>query len=94
MSGWTEPPWHQLSSGRKKVGLEPFARLCHPSWVSANLAYLKDLDYMEARMNSIGRPTKAATAAANEEEVPIPKKAPKAPKGKGKKGQGQEESST
>lgn len=94
MSGWTEPPWHQLSSGRKKVGLEPFARLCHPSWVSANLAYLKDLDYTEARMNSIGRPTKAATAAANEEEVPIPKKAPKAPKGKGKKGQGQEESST
>ena len=91
MCGWTEPPWHQLSSNRKKVGLEPFARLCHPSWVSANLAYLKDLDYMEARMNSIGRPTKAGT-----EEVTLadPKKPPKPPKGKGKKNQqGQEDSS-
>lgn len=95
MCGWTEPPWHQLSSNKKKAGLEPFARLCHPSWVSANLAYLKDLDYMEARMNSIGRPTKAAITSAEEETVPIPKRAPKAPKGRGKKGQqGQEESST
>ena len=91
MCGWTEPPWHQLSSNRKKVGLEPFARLCHPSWVSANLAYLKDLDYMEARMNSIGRPTKAA---AGDDTLADPKKPPKPPKGKGKKNQqGQEDSS-
>eukprot|EP00435_Cladocopium_sp_Y103_P045805 s1566_g13.t1 len=63
-------------------GMEPFSRLCAPSWISANLAYVKDLDYIEARMQNIGKPSKAAIQA--DEEV-LPRAKPKArPKGKGK----------
>lgn len=45
LTGIQDPPFHLLTSRKKQPGLQPFARLCPPSWVSGNLAYLRDLDY-------------------------------------------------
>lgn len=64
--------------------MEPFSRLCSPSWISANLAYVKDLDYIEARMSNMGKPSKAAQHPEEENPNPRAKAKPKAKKGKGK----------
>ena len=52
LTGLQDPPYHLLVNHRRRPGMEPFSRLCAPSWISANLAYVKDLDYIEARMRT------------------------------------------
>lgn len=86
LTGIQDPPFHLLTSRKKQPGLQPFARLCPPSWVSGNLAYLRDLDYIEGRLQALGRPLKLTTEGIVEEDPkPGPKKQPKPPKG-GRKG--------
>ena len=89
MTGQQEPPFQILQSNRKRLGLQPFTRLASPAWVSANLAYVKDLDVLESKMLTIGKP-KAAASLENQdgEDVP-PKRPPKAPKRKPKGNAGQ-----
>jgi hypothetical protein len=72
LCGWQEPAQHLMVNHRRQPGLQPFSRLCAPAWVSGNLAYLKDLDFMESRLNQVSKPS-----------TPKPRK-PKRPKGKGK----------
>lgn len=84
LTGIQEVPSHMLVTSKKKPGMEPFSRLCSPSWISANLQYVRDLDYMESRMSTMagGKPNKAHPA---EDGDPAPKaKAKQRPKGKGK----------
>ena len=81
-----EPPWHLLVKQKWAPGLQPFSRLCHPSWVSANLAFLKDLDFVESRKAQIGKPPKNSVVDVEDEENPKPKRQPKKAKGAGKKG--------
>lgn len=86
LTGIQDPPFHLLTSRKKQPGLQPFARLCPPSWVSGNLAYLRDLDYIEGRLQALGKPLKLTTEGIVEEDPkPGPKKQPKPPKG-GRKG--------
>lgn len=82
LTGLQDPPYHLLVNHRRRPGMEPFSRLCAPSWISANLAYVKDLDYIEARMQNMGKPSKAAIQA--DEEVQPRAKPKSRPKGKGK----------
>ncbi len=94
LTGMQEPPFHLLTSRRKQPGLQPFARLCPPAWVSGNLAYLRDLDYIEGRLQALGKPLKLdADGGLTDPPLPGPKKPPKPPKG-GKKGKGNEDDST
>ena len=75
------------------MGLQPFTRPAFtrpasPAWVSANLAYyVKDLDVLESKMLTLGKP-KAAASLENQdgEEVPQPKRPPKIPKRRAQKG--------
>ena len=84
LTGLQDPPMHMLVSQKRKPGMEPFSRLCSPSWISANLAYVKDLDYMESRMTSMTS-GKAGKALAQEDGDAQPKAKPKTrPKGRGK----------
>ena len=87
LSGHPEPPFHMLVSRKKQPGLQAFSRLCPPSFISGNLAFLKDLDYIETRLASIGKPQKM-NQDGEVEEVKPPKKNPKDGKGKGKKNKG------
>lgn len=85
LSGFTEPPMHLMTSSRKKPGLEPFARLCPPAWVTANLSYLRDLDYIETRLASLGKPSKNKGVEEDPEGAPAKRPNPKGkPKGRGK----------
>lgn len=84
LSGFPEPAYHLFASSRRRASIQPFAGLCSAAWVSGNLAYLKDLDYMESRMASLSKQPKTADPDA-EKPPPRPKKPqPKKGKGEGK----------
>lgn len=86
LTGYPEPNAQMLFSHKHRPGLKPFSRLAAPSWVSANLAYMKDLDYLEGRMASIGKPKGSKQETTSEKEEPRKKN----PKGRGRgKGGGQ-----
>ena len=80
MTGYSEPNMQVLISHKHRPGLKPFSRLASPSWVSANLAYLRDLDFLEGRMNQIGKQKPPKEPADGDDDIP---KRPKKPKAKG-----------
>ena len=86
MTGFAEPSHHLNFPLKKTPGLKPFSRLASPLWISANLAYLKDLDFLEARMTTVGKGRQKTIADSEELVDPKPKKPPKKrqPKGAGK----------
>ncbi len=84
LTGFTEPNSHLHFPLAKVPGLKPFCRLTHPLWISANLAYLKDLDFLEGRVATLGKPKPRAVVT---EDDPDPNKPPKPkPKKKAKGG--------
>lgn len=90
LTGHSEPPFNLYANNRRRVGLQPFSRLCAPSWVAANLSYVRDLDVLESKMLTMGKPKAAGVAEEVDEEKP--KRPPKkSPKGKGKKGSEQDD---
>ena len=80
LTGVREPAHHLLVSRQKQPGLQPFSRLSAPGWVAANLAYLRDLDYLEAKMNGNKQPN------PKKDPEDKPDKLKKKGGGKGKKG--------
>ena len=54
LTGLPEPNWSVTSANRRRQGLQPFARLGQASWAAANVSYLRDLDFMETKMRTIG----------------------------------------
>ena len=85
LTGLPEPPFNLFLTSRQRTGLEPFSRLCAPAWVSANLAYVKDLDVLESKMLGMGKNPKKG-ADGEEVDPPIRKPPKKGGKGKGKGG--------
>lgn len=67
LSGQQDPPFHLLIQNRRRPGPQPFSRLASPSWISANLAYVKDLDVLESKMLTMGRPDKAKQVVDDQE---------------------------
>ena len=87
LTGLQEPPFHLLVKQRWNPGLQPFARLCSPTWISANLAFLKGLDYAETRKAQIGKQTKFP-AQEDDDEVNAANRKPRKQKGGKGKGKG------
>lgn len=83
LTGWQEPPYHILVSNKRRTGLQQFCKLCSPAWLAANLAYVKDLDWMESRMATVAKNGKNAPTEEEADYVVQPKRKPKG-KGKGK----------
>ena len=52
LSGMTEPNFGQISMNRKRSGLKPYSKLAAAPWVAANVAFLKDLDFLEGRLRN------------------------------------------
>ena len=75
MSGYPDPPAALWATNRRS-SLEPFSGLSHPAWAAANVAYLKDLDYLESRMTALNRarpsPDKDAGATEDVPAAPTP----------------------
>lgn len=88
LTGLQEPPFQILVSSRRRSNMQQFCRLCSPSWVAANLAFIKDCDYMESRTSAANK--QKAPAADPEEDGKKPRKPPKG-KGKGKNQPSKEE---
>jgi hypothetical protein len=82
LTGFSEPNQAMLFSVKHTPGLKPFSRLAAPAWISANLAFLKDLDYAESRIQTLHKPKPKGSAEPADEKDKKPK--PKNPKGKGK----------
>ena len=49
LSAYPDPNWAQ---NKKRTSLQPFARLAQPSWIAANVAFVKDLDFLEGRLRN------------------------------------------
>ena len=59
LSGYPEPNWSLTGQNKRRTSLQPFSRLSQPSWVAANVAFVKDLDFLEGRLkNTTNRTTK------------------------------------
>ena len=71
----------ELAQNTKRNQAEPFGLLGDPAWLSANLAYLKDLDYFEQRQKAAKGPGASedsaegagGAAAAQQRRRPRPK---------------------
>ena len=50
LSGYPDPNWSLTAQNKKRSSLQPFARLAQPSWIAANVAFVKDLDFLEGRL--------------------------------------------
>ena len=71
LSGYPEPNWSLTGQNKRRTTLQPFARLAQPSWVAANVAFVKDLDFLEGRLkNNANKITKEE----EQETDPAPKK--------------------
>lgn len=82
--GLPEPNWAIIEKNQVRRTIRPFSKLARPAWMAANLAFLKDLDYMETRLkdNKIDKPLKEPEDT-NPSGDPKPKKKAKG-KSKGK----------
>ena len=92
LTGFTEPNAQFHFSIKKTPGLKPFSRLIHPLWLSANIAFLRDLDFLENRLATLGKGKSSASMPVDPDDSadPKPKRRPK----KQKKGGGKENSET
>ena len=87
LTGMAEPPFNLYSNNRRRAGLQPFCRLCHPTWVAANLSYVRDLDILESKMLTMGKPSKALQQQeeVEPEDAARPKRRVRPPKAKERK---------
>ena len=81
-----EPAYHALQKRRQQ--LRPFSRLAASSWMSANVAYVRELDYISSRMaaSSLVEAPKGAKEEVREDDPEKPEKPPRRPRKGGKKG--------
>lgn len=95
LTGLPEPNFQQLALNRKRTSLTPFSKLAPPTWVAANVSYLRDVEVFDTRLKQLGTTKSSAVASRDsdpEDKIPRPK--PKAKGKKGKGGKGAEASST
>ena len=84
LTGLAEPNHQMLSVHKRRSTLSPFAKLPSPTWVAANVSYLKDIDTFETRLKQLGttnRPSQPASSSEAGEPPSRPKGKPKKPKG-------------
>ena len=58
LTGLPPPPFHLVSSQRS--GEDPFGLLGDATWMAANLSYLRDIDFLEARVRQSHGPAGSA----------------------------------
>ena len=68
LGGFAEPPPAMWLNTRRS-GVKPFSALAHPSWIAGNIAYLRDLDFLETRMNNLSKEKAGKTEEATDPEA-------------------------
>ena len=54
LSGMPEPDLQAIRQNKRRIGLKPYSKLAAAPWIAGNIAYLRDLDYLETRLKSAG----------------------------------------
>ncbi|CAE7269931.1 unnamed protein product, partial [Symbiodinium necroappetens] len=60
----------------RRSDLRPYARLCQSTWIAAQVAYLRDIEFLEGRMKTGTRGGPTHTATGEEAEDPAAASAP------------------
>ena len=68
LTGMVEPNLALLSTNKKRLGLKPYSKLAAAPWIAGNIAYLRDLDFLEDRLKGAGSSDKAEDPSATEED--------------------------
>ena len=92
LTGMPDPNLQAISMNRKRIGLTPYAKLAAAPWVAGNIAYLKDLDYLEGRLKNPKNLDKSSKEDLADEDTPKgPRRPwrPKKPQAKAKADQGE-----
>ena len=84
MTGLPEPNYQLCQRNRQRSTLQPFTRLANPAWVAANISYLRDLDFLDGKIQAAGKPTKDKDTVKSDEKSEAAPKPKRKPKGKGK----------
>ena len=50
LAAMPDPNLQTIALNKKRIGLRPYAKLACAPWVAGNIAFLKDLDYLENRL--------------------------------------------
>ncbi|CAE7833681.1 unnamed protein product [Symbiodinium microadriaticum] len=58
LTGLPDPAWSSLV--RRRQGLRPFSRLCPSLWLSGNVAFLKEMEWLATRMSNTSDPGKVS----------------------------------
>ena len=84
LTGLPEPNFQQLALNRRRTSLTPFSKLAPPTWVAANVSYLRDVELFETRLKTlgVGKASAAPAKDSDTEEKPRPKAKVKPKKGK------------
>ena len=53
LTGLQPPDFHLLAQHKRRAHVQPFSTLAKPTWAAACLSYLKEMSYLEGRMNSL-----------------------------------------
>lgn len=86
MTGLPEPNFQQLSLNRKRTTLTPFSKLAPPTWVAANIGYLRDVEVFETRLKQLNPGKGPAPAARDSDTEDKPSRAKAKAKAKRQKG--------
>ena len=85
LAAMPDPNLQTITMNRRRIGLTPYAKLASAPWVAGNIAYLKDLDYLEGRLKNTKSADKPSKDDPADEDVPKgPRKPWKPKKGRGK----------
>ena len=85
--GGMPEPFFNTAAVQRRSTLRPYAKLASPAWAAANLAFLKDLDFLESRVKAAkDNPRQRATTEAPDTTTEQPKAKSKWKPRKGPKG--------
>ena len=70
LTGLPEPNYQGMAVIKKRTSLTPFSKLPPPTWVAANVSYLKDIDTFESKLKTLGVSQKPPPAGDKEAENP------------------------
>ena len=67
LTGLPEPQYTIVQRNKVRTSLAPFTRLAPAAWVSANVAYMKDLDFLQTKIRAANLGKNLSTPGATDD---------------------------
>ena len=88
LTGLPEPNYAVTQRNVVRYGAKPFSRLSAPSWIAANVGYLKDLEFLDSRIKATDKVDPKAEVKDPPKNNPNPRPRRRKPKGGADAGDG------